>query len=160
MPEINENKIAELISEIRGTKPDDKIKDDVTKIIEADKKIAEEKKTKEDQVKKGVDEQINKLKEDALADDKKKLEKAEKKKKEKKNEKSTGEEEEENSDEDEEDEVEKLTKKMKEMTKEIDALKKRKNYRTKPPKTKKTDKLDDLIKQNTQIMQKDFEVYI
>lgn len=159
MPDINKEKVRELINEIRGSTAVDKVKEQVKQVIAADKKKAEEAKEKVKKQKDEVDAKLKKIKDDLEAEEKMK---AEKKKKEK--ESATGGEEEESSEDDEEEEeeseIEKLTKQMTDMAKEIEALKKRKNYRTKPPKAKKVDELDDFIKQNRQVISKDFEVVI
>jgi len=159
MPEINKEKVKELINEIRNDNSLSNVENQVKKIIEDDKKKAVEAKEKEIEEKKAVVDKLQKIKDDLKAEEEKRAE-IEKKKKEK----STGEGEEDDSEdgsgEGDSNTVDKLTKKMADMAKEIEALKKQKNYRTKPPKAKNVEELDDFIKQNQQVISKDFEVYI
>ena len=160
MPEINEEKIKELINEIRGTTSDDKLKEYVETVIKDDKekakvKAEEDKKLKE-KIKKAADEIKNeKIKKevDSTDDEPPKPPKRDDKGKFTKEEPDTPEED----DDKDEAEIKKLTEQMEKVTKEIDALKKRKNYRTKPPKAKVVDEVDDFIKEN---ITKDFEVII
>ena len=53
--------------------------------------------------------------------------------------------------------IKNLTEQMGKMAEEIDALKKRKNYRTAPPAAKKVDEVDDFVKQN---ITKNFEMIV
>ena len=160
MPEINEEKINELINEIRGTTSEDKLREGVEAIIKADTKKTEEK-AKIDAEKKLLDKieaAAEKIKnEEKEADDTdEEPPKPPERDKEGKFKKKEPDHPEEPEDKDEET-IKKLTEQMEKMAKEIEALKKRKNYRTKPPKGEEVDEVDDFIKQN---ITKDFEVII
>ncbi len=153
----NDKEIAELIDKIRGTTPEDKIKEGVDIIIKADaekaKAKAEEDNKKLEIIKKAEKENKKKAAEEEI---KKKAE-AEKKK-------LTGDKEEEKTEEDSEVDasakVKTLTENMEKMAKEIEGLKKQKNYRTKPPKAETVDELADKIKQNSQVLSGDFETWV
>jgi len=165
MANINVKDMTELIDKIRGSTAEDVIKEQVEKTIKQDAEKAKAKSEADKKLKADIKKAADEIKKEKV----KKPETKEKKKKEKK-EKSTGDKDEEISEddleEDDEDEddtepkIKKLTDLMESMAKEIEALKKQKNYRMKPPKAKKVDELDDFIKQNSQIMAKDFEVMI
>ena len=162
MPEINEEKIKELLNTLRGTTTDAKFKEYVEIVIkedkekakikaETDKKLLDKIKKANDKIKesekkkeKETDDTDDEPPETPDRDDKGKF---------KKKEPDTPPE---ITDKDEA-EIKKLTDQMEKMSKEIDALKKRKNYRTKPPKAEVVDEVDDFIKQN---LTKDFEVVI
>ncbi|KKN22862.1 hypothetical protein LCGC14_0910920 [marine sediment metagenome] len=172
MADISKEKVRELIDEIRGSTAIDSVKEQVKKVIEADKLKAEEVKKAGLEVKKDITDKLKKIKDDLKAEEKLKAE-IEKKKGDKKSGKKKGNEEDDEEDEEfqegEEDtgsdeegtaesKIKALTKTLEKMNKEIKALKKRKNYRTKPPKSKKVDELSDFIKQNTQLMDSDIFV--
>ena len=172
MADISKEKVRELIDEIRGSTAIDSVKEQVKKVIEADKLKAEEVKKAGLEVKKDITDKLKKIKDDLKAEEKLKAE-IEKKKGDKKSGKKKGNEEDDEEDEEfqegEEDtgsdeegtaesKIKALTKALEKMNKEIKALKKRKNYRTKPPKSKKVDELSDFIKQNTQLMDSDIFV--
>ena len=164
MTDVKEMK--ELIDKIRGTKPEEEIKDKVEAIIKAEKDIKDAKTKASVDAKakllEGIKAEEEKLKKEGEEEEAEKKKKAAEKKKAKLN----GEEEEEKTEGDSEEDtdeslIEKLTEQIEAMGKEVEALKKRKNYRTAPPKSKKVDAKDlpDFIVQNTQdIQNKDFEV--
>jgi len=153
----NDKEIKELIDKIRGTTPEDKIKEGVDIIIKADAEKAkakvEEDNKKLESVKKAEEENKKKATEEEA------IKKAEAEKK-----KLTGDKEggttEPDSEEDANAKVKTLTENMEKMAKEIEGLKKQKNYRTKPPKAETVDELDDRIKQNSQVLSGDYETWV
>ena len=149
--------MTELIDKIRGTTPEDKIKEGVDIIIKAD---AEKAKAKAEEDKKKL-ESVKKAEED---NKKKAAEEETKKKAEAKKKKLTGDKGEEKTGEDSEIDanakVKTLTENMEKMAKEIEGLKKQKNYRTKPPKADTVDELSDFIKQNSQVLSGDYETWV
>jgi len=157
---MSNEKISEMLDEIRGSTPEDKLKAGVEAIIKADTKKAKVKADAEAETKKKLLEKVKAVAE-KIKNEKQGTEKPETKKGKQGTETPEAPETPEVPEVpevvDDKAKIDELTKKMEDMAKEIEALKKRKNYRTKPTAAEKVDEVDDFIKQN---ITKDFEVVI
>jgi hypothetical protein len=146
------NKITEMLDEIRGATPEDKLRAGVEAVIKADTEKAKAKADADAETKKNLLEKVKAVAEKIKNEKQAAAEVPETPETPEVPEVPDTEEE-----EDKTAEIDKLTKQMADMAKEIEALKKRKNYRTNPPIAEKVDEVDDFIKQN---ITKDFEVVI
>ena len=144
--------ITELIDKLRGTTPTNELQKEVEAIIladetkanvkaEADKKILEDIKTKEELLRKKTKTVV------PPTEEKKEKTNIELYNEKVKTQLEADKEIEESKKEDTET-IKKLTEQMSKMAEEIEALKKRKNYRTAPPKAEKVDEVADFVKQN------------